>query len=591
METLKPPPPATPRPKNTPRPPANPFPNRKRNKGRAALLSMATIVVLLIVATGVVVLTAGEVPRGTTVLGVDIGGMTKSAAASKLRTALRGTTSQPVSLKFEGKTFSAVPADIGLSVDVEATAARAADRAVNPIAVLSGSTKVDPVIKVDKTLLRAGTLDDTAADSTEMVRPAITYEGLTPKPLYGKQGSGIDIPKAISVLRAGWLRSGTIVLPKGRVLPETSDAELNGLLRAVAAPAVSGPVKVELPQKSFDITPQQIAGSLTFLSDEQGAVHPKVDPKKLATVLDGQLRSIGKPAEDATVKVVNGALKTTPSQAGVGVNTDTLAQDLLPVLQAQGPARKVKAALGPLQPKLSSEQLAGYGIKEKISTFTTNFNGGEDRNRNILVVADKVDNAIVKPGDTFALNKFTGERGVAQGYVMAPVILDGKLKNQVGGGISQFATTLYNAVFFSGLQDVFHKAHSYYFSRYPAGREATVFYPGLDISFKNDSKYGVLIDTSHTSNSITVSFYSTKRYDIESVSGERTNPKPVQTQYLEEEGCIATQGIPGFDIVVWRVFKQGGREIKRERIFTRYKAEPKFVCGKDPNKAATPGSG
>ena len=280
------------------------------------------------------VLTAGEVPRGTTVLGVDIGGMSKTAAASKLRTALRGKANQPVSLKYEGKTFTAMPADIGLSVDVEGTAARAADRAVNPIAVLKGSTKVDPVIKIDKTLLRAGTLDDTAADSTEMVRPAITYEGLTPKPLYGKQGSGVDLPAAMRALRAGWLRPGTIQLPKGKVLPETSDAELNNLVRAVAGPAVSGPVKVELPQKSFDITPQQIASSLTFLSDEQGAVHPKVDPKKPATALDGQLRSVGTPAADATVKVVNGALKTTSSQAGVGVNTETLAQELLPVLQA-----------------------------------------------------------------------------------------------------------------------------------------------------------------------------------------------------------------------------------------------------------------
>ncbi|MGH3546133.1 MAG: VanW family protein, partial [Mycobacteriales bacterium] len=548
-----------------------------------------------------VVLTASEIPRGTHVLGVDIGGSSKSAAAATLRSELAQAVQRPIELRFAGKGFTVKPVDIGLVLDIDATVDAAAQRRVNPFSGIFRSTDVSPVVTIDAAKLRTGTQAETAADSTDMLRPTITFAGTVPKPDYGKPGMGLLLAKAAATLRATWLRRGAIELPKGEIYPETDRGELDALVQEFAQPAVSGPVTVKADATSFDIKPEQIAASLVFESSEDGAVQPRVDSKKLAPALDPQLRGTGTPAKDATVKVVNDKLVTTPSQAGVGVDTAKLAEALLPVLRysavgSTSGKREVAASMGPLEPELSSEQLGKLGIKQKISTFTTNFSGGEDRNKNILLVADEVDNAVVKPGDQFALNKFTGERGPAQGYVLAPVILDGKLKNEYGGGISQFATTLYNAIFFSGLRDVAHKAHSYYLSRYPAGREATVYYPSLDVVFKNDSPHGVLIDTSYTSSSITVSFWSTKRYDVESVSGPRTNPRPITTQYLDEPDCIATAGIPGFDITVARVFKQGGREVKRETIFTKYKAEPKFVCGKEPQQlpgqpAATPAAG
>ena len=103
------------------------------------------------------------------------------------------------------------------------------------------------------------------------------------------------------------------------------------------------------------------------------------------------------------------------------------------------------------------------------------------------------------------------------------MISGGKFTQAVGGGISQFATTMFNAVFFSGLEDVYHKPHSYYISRYPAGREATVYEGQIDLQWKNDSDTGVYVDTAWTPGTITVTFYGTKRYEIESISGNRTN--------------------------------------------------------------------
>ena len=99
-----------------------------------------------------------------------------------------------------------------------------------------------------------------------------------------------------------------------------------------------------------------------------------------------------------------------------------------------------------------------------------------------------MDGALIKPGETISLNGYTGPRGLAEGYVPAAVISGGQLSKAVGGGISKFATTMFDAMYFAGLQDVHHKTHSFYISRYPAGREATVYEGLIDLQWKNDSR-------------------------------------------------------------------------------------------------------
>ena len=149
--------------------------------------------------------------------------------------------------------------------------------------------------------------------------------------------------------------------------------------------------------------------------------------------------------------------------------------------------------------KVTTEQANKMGIKEVIGEFTT---GGfvAASGTNIRVVAEKVNGAIVKPKETFSLNKYTGPRGTAQGYVEAGIIENGIPGKAVGGGISQFATTLYNAYYYAGMKDAGHKEHSYWITRYPKGREATVFMDGngnslIDIAFTNPDDTGVAIQT------------------------------------------------------------------------------------------------
>ena len=98
-------------------------------------------------------------------------------------------------------------------------------------------------------------------------------------------------------------------------------------------------------------------------------------------------------------------------------------------------------------------------------------------------------------------------------------ILDGELVSDIGGGVSQFATTFFNAAWFAGIELVDFKAHSFYFSRYPPGREATINYPNVNLEIRNDTPYDILIDTDSNATSVTVTFWSTPYWDVQTVMG------------------------------------------------------------------------
>ena len=148
---------------------------------------------------------------------------------------------------------------------------------------------------------------------------------------------------------------------------------------------------------------------------------------------------------------------------------------------------------------------------------------------------------MVMPGETFSLNESAGERTTEDGYLEDGTIIGGEITDTVGGGVSQFATTFYNAVFWGGFEDVVHKPHSFYFSRYPLGIEATISWPLPDLQFRNDSDSAILIRTSYSNSSITVAFYSDN--DGRIVAGEQSEGRLRMS--VVAEGGPAAEGRHG----------------------------------------------
>lgn len=144
---------------------------------------------------------------------------------------------------------------------------------------------------------------------------------------------------------------------------------------------------------------------------------------------------------------------------------------------------------------------------QRVSRFTTYHDCCEPRVHNIQLMARTLDGHVVYPGEVFSLNEVTGRRTAAKGYVEAPILCSSGYCSGVGGGTSQFGTTIFNAIFWGGYEEVSHRPHSIWITRYPVGIEATLLYPTLDVAFRNDTVTPVTIHTSYTSTSITVELW------------------------------------------------------------------------------------
>ncbi|MGY5885154.1 VanW family protein [Modestobacter lacusdianchii] len=560
---------------------------------RRAVTVPAAAVLTLGVLYGVDLLIAGDdVPRGTVVAGVDVGGLSPAAATERLESDLapRIAADHPlVAADVQGVLH---PASAGISLDVPATVDVADDQPLNPwtrLVSLVGDREVEPVLAADETALAAQVEQFATTVDRAPVDASITLDGTTPQLVEPAEGRELDRDVAAETITATLAAGGDpdtpIELPVEVTAPRVETAEAQRVLDETVTPALAAPVTVVGADgaDSVDLPVTAIAASLTFNPQDDGSLAVAVDPAALQTAVGEELGAFGSPAQDARFEVSGDTISVVPSVDGQGIDPAVLATELLPVLDDPAP-RSVTAALGPVPAEFTTEQAQALGIKEQVSSFSTNFTSAAS-GTNIRVVAAEVDGALVRPGETFSLNGYTGPRGTAQGYVPAAVISGGELSQAVGGGISQFATTMFNAVFFAGLEDVYHKPHSFYISRYPAGREATVYEGQIDLQWRNDTETGIYVQTQWVPGTLTVTFWGTRYYDVQSISSERRNIRqPAVQEKVDDGNCTPQSGSLGFDITVTRVFRDlaGGAEIRRESFDTRYAAEAVIRCVPPP---------
>ncbi len=553
---------------------------------RALVLALVAAVMAMTLGYGAAAAYVGrEVPRGTQVLGVDIGGLSESSAVERLNRKLGPRASQPLHIRVRGHEVALDPAEAGLSLDARATVESAMQGRFGLTSVLSavfGGREITPRIRMDESRFNAALGEVNKQIGTPAREGLVKFRGTTPEPVLPRAGVGLDARTAAAPIRAAFLSAleGEPKTPELQTGPLRPKADANAIRQAAAGPArvaVSEPITLAAEGKRITVEPQDFAPYLTFAPDDAGKVRPRIDGSELADALSSRLGTVERPARDATYKVKSGKLRLVPSEAGREVDVPALGDAVAgAVLRTE--EREANVPMTRDKPRVTTDEARKLGIREKISSFTTRHACCAPRVTNIHTIADILDGYIVKPGETFSLNGVVGKRDRARGFVPAPMILNGRYVDSVGGGISQFATTMFNAVFFGGLEDVQHMPHSYYISRYPAGRESTVSFPQPDFRWRNDSSYGVLVDTAYTDTSLTVSFWSTKRYDIESKSSERYAIKGFESKTDSGPKCIPMPGAEGFQIDVWRIFKQDGKIVRRQKFHTTYAAEPRITC-------------
>ena len=550
------------------------------------LIGLAVIAIVIALYVAAIIVTGSGVRAGTTVNGVNIGGLSREEAIATLDDSVGKIAAKPLKVKAGDQQLVVDPIEAGLTFDAAATVEQASGRTLNPLMMigsLAGTHALNPVIAVDSAKLDsqvaqlAGTIDVPA------IEPTISVTRSGTKVQAGKPGLALDQPAIAAQL------TDAFMLPRKPIAAPIITAEPNISKAAVqeatdlARTAVSAPVQVDAAGTIASIRPGAIAQALNFTAEGDRFV-PSLDGAVLHQAIGRQLEGVETTGRNATFEIVKGKPVVVPSVVGNGVSDEELSSKVLTVIGNPEPNRTVAVTMGVRDPELTTAQAEALGVTERISTFTQKFPYAAYRVQNIGQAAKYVNGTLLLPGETFSLNDTIKERTEKNGYTVGFLIGPGGVfAEDFGGGVSASATTVWTGAFFAGMEPKQVQAHSIYISRYQAGLEATVGWGLFDMSFTNTSPYGVFITTKITNTSMSVSFWSTKVYDeIEAEFGPRTNIKPFATIYDKSEKCLGQGGSEGFDIDVDRVFYQDGAEVKRETISTAYRPAPEVICGKKP---------
>jgi vancomycin resistance protein YoaR len=266
-------------------------------------------------------------------------------------------------------------------------------------------------------------------------------------------------------------------------------------------------------------------------------------------------------------------------RAGHVITDKALSKAVMPLLRRTGAARSGEIATRVSEPQVTRDNVERLGLRERMSSFTVNFEPAPYRTRNIGRAVELINGSVVMPNKTWSFNRTVGERTEANGFVDGVMILNDEFHKAPGGGVSAVATTMFNAMFFAGVDPVEYGAHSFYIERYPEGREATVAWGSLDLKFNNDSGNAIYIQAESTDTSVTITFLGTRKYDeIGSITGPRTNVEEPAKKVSTDKQCVPQTPLEGFDVTVQRVFVADGRELKREPFRTHYKPRDEIVC-------------
>ncbi len=553
---------------------------------------VGTVVVLLGGLYLVGYLVAGDnLPKDAEVAGVAVGGISREASIAKLSTELGERAAKPIEVTINGKSAEVDPSAAGLEVDyAKSVDAAGGGKSLHPghiLTVLTGGAATDAVVAVDEEKLSTAVQGLATKYDQGPTNAAISFSGAKVKRTAAEPGVALEQEQAATALQDAFLTANDPVeLPAQVAEPDVTTAEADQVVADYAKPAVSGPVEVKAGAAgSFSVSPAMIGQALTF-GVKDGTLVPSLNADKLRTVADSVVDKVEltKP-KNATVRIVNGRPKVVAAVNGTAVTADGLAKAVEPILTKSGGDRQAEVELTGAKAKFSTADAEKLAIKEVTGEFTTYFPYANYRNVNIGRAAELIDGTVLEPGETFSLNGIVGERTAANGFTEGNIITGGKFRLELGGGVSQSATTTYNAMFFAGLKDIEHQPHTLFIDRYPPGREATVAWPNLDLKFQNDTKYGVLVQatvnraTPGGRGSITVKMWSTKTYD-KVTSSALSKSRFTTGRDLDDDSpkCQPMAPVQGFDVDYQRLFYRDGAVVKRENFSWRYGPTDRVRC-------------
>ena len=528
----------------------------------------------------------GSIPRSAFIGNADVSGMTVNQAQQEVAKKIVMPSLTPLSLRIGGKAFALEPHSAGLEVDVAQSVAQLTSRSWNPVAVFNKyfrTSRVEVKTAINDNLLKSALESLSTIATTSPVEPSIRFTDGAAVVTNGTSGQSIDIAKAVVAIHGHFAKSDSpLTLPIINARPTVSNDAVTKFVPQAQA-MLDRPMTISIGSKSATLSPAMLKLGSMFVG-KNGQMELVIDGKPLVDDINKQLPALGQPAKDATFKIWHGKPYVVPAVVGRGVTAEEVSQYLTPAI-IKGESNRVAIPLAETNPQLTTEAAKKLGVVEKLGSFTQHFPYAPYRVQNIGQASRYMNGTLIMPGGTYSMNDTVKERTAANGYTIGFVIgAGGQFKHDYGGGVSTATTAMWTAAFYSNMERVEQRAHSFWISRYTPGLEATVSWGSLDLKWRNPNSTAVFITSYITDTSVTVTLWGTKTYDrVEAVSSPRRNVRPFTTVISTDEGCVDQEGVQGFDITVTRNVYAGGKLAKSEPMVTNYSAAPTVICRAKPS--------
>ena len=305
-------------------------------------------------------------------------------------------------------------------------------------------------------------------------------------------------------------------------------------------------------------------------------LEPKYNNEKINDYIEILCSQINKEPVDATINIEQDNIKVTDEIIGIKINKDTIRETIIDKIDELD-FNETSIPINIIKPKYTYENLSK--INSVLGSYKTKFNlSNYNRSNNIYIATNKTNNILLNNNEEFSFNNIIGQRSEQAGFKEAPVIINGEMQSGLGGGICQVSSTIYNAVLYSGLEITEARNHSIPSSYIEKGRDATVSYGAVDLKFRNNYQYPILIQNKVINDTIVTTIYGNDRYKREiDIVTELVETIPNKTIIKESsvmyngENFIQEKGRNGYKIKTYRIYKnKNGEILSKEYINESY---------------------
>lgn len=584
---------------------------RKSGGGWWWLIPMVTIIVVLAALLGGLTYLdqryAGRIYPNVSVQGVALTEMTPAQAVQALRGRFDRFLQAPVRFQYMGRMWSPTADEIGLRVNLEADAAEAM-RAGRGNGLLGDLQQIAAIyqqgldlplhISVDAGKLQAyirgaaGDVEQPAREASLTIDPATGTAQVTDSADGRMLLLDDTVADALSGLET--LEPQVVAIRTRTLAPMLASKGVAEAKRTVDA-MLQGPLLLRFNNQTFPLSQTDVADMITIRRVDDGpqgpALNAQLDQAKLTKWVTQLADKIGRDSVEPRVAWNGGALTVArEGRSAYRLNIDQSVGRINETILSSN--RTLDLPVDEVQPGATPENLQTLGIKELIATGRTDFSGSAPyRIANIKAGVAKMNGILVPPGKEFSFDENVGAIDAANGFVEGYAIVGNRTQKEWGGGICQVSTTLYRAIFYSGMPITDWTAHRFRISWYEKydtiGMDAAIFTGGgPDLKFTNDTGNWVLIEGSvdEAKAMVTFNLYGTK---VPGRTVDRTDPvilsetpAPAEPVYIDDPaqplGTVKQTDMArgGMNIEIWRIVKQDGVEVRRARFLTQFQPWP-----------------